>query len=160
MPTGTNEGSATTDPDPTRSTSVQSEGMRLASAVVYVFDLDRSVRFYRELLGLQVTVAMGEAALLVGESGSQLYLRSVGPHAPHATGGIGIQCLMWTASSRAALHRCEEALKDCDAHITTRRAAGFTWVEGRDPNGIPVHVTYPGPEQVARTEIITRIYSW
>ena len=135
-------------------------GMRLASAVLYVFDLRQSVEFYRDLLGLEVAVSAADAALLVSGEGSQLYVRSVGRHAPHATGGIGTPCLMWTAPNETALHRCERMLEARHAHISTHEDAGFTWVEGRDPSGIPLLVTYPGPEQVARTQIITRVYAW
>ncbi|QMU74009.1 VOC family protein [Streptacidiphilus sp. P02-A3a] len=128
--------------------------------MLYVFDLDESVGFYRELLGLEVTVANPTAALLVGGDGSQLYLRSVGPRAPHQTGGIGVQCSVWTAPSEAELKRCEQVLKRLNAHTTTHVAEGFSWVEGRDPNGVPVMVSHPGPGQAIRNQIISRIYAW
>jgi len=41
-----------------------------------------------------------------------------------------------------------------------RGADGFVWVEGRDPSGVPVVITYPGPEESARNAIISRVYSW
>lgn len=46
--------------------------LRLASAVMFVADLDRSVVFYQELLGLDVTVQTVDAALLVSPDGYQL----------------------------------------------------------------------------------------
>ncbi|QMU80417.1 VOC family protein [Streptacidiphilus sp. PB12-B1b] len=128
--------------------------------MLYVFDLAQSVAFYRELLGMAVTVENASAALLVGADGSQLYLRSVGPRAPHTIGGIGIQCSVWTAPSEAALKRCERVLKELNAHTTTHVAEGFSWVEGRDPNGVPVMVSHPGPGQAIRHQIISRIYAW
>ena len=65
--------------------------LRLASAVMFVRELERSVRFYRELLALEVTVQDKEAALLVSPDGFQLYLRSMGPRAPRPLGNVGIQ---------------------------------------------------------------------
>ena len=137
-----------------------SSRMRLTSVVLYVFDLERSVNFYQELLGLEVAVQNPTAALLAGADGSQLYLRSVGPRAPHSTGGIGVQCSVWTAPSEAELNRCEQVLKRLNAHTTTHVAEGFSWVEGRDPNGVPVMVSHPGPGQAIRHQIISRIYAW
>jgi catechol-2,3-dioxygenase len=134
--------------------------MRLTSVVLYVFDVERSVNFYQELLRLEVAVQNATAALLVGADGSQLYLRSVGPRAPHPTGAIGVQCTVWTASSESELTRCEQVLKRMNAHTTTHVAEGFSWVEGRDPNGVPVMVSHPGPGQAIRHQIISRIYAW
>ena len=34
------------------------------------------------------------------------------------------------------------------------------WVEGRDPSGVPVAVTYPGPDEDARNAITSRVYTW
>jgi len=144
------------DTDP----AVPSPGMRLASVALYVADLARSVRFYRELLLLTVGAETGTAAILVGADGSQLYLRSVGDRAPHVVGGIGVQCTVWTAVSTAELERCEQVLKSWNAHTATSTGEGFDWVEGRDPSGVPVMVSYPGPEHTARHRIMSRIYAW
>ncbi|RAG83325.1 hypothetical protein DN069_22655 [Streptacidiphilus pinicola] len=134
--------------------------MRLASVVLNVFDLQEAVSFYRELLGLEVSADTSTAALLVSADGSQLYLRSLSGHASHETGGIGVHCVLWTAPSPAELRHCEQVLKDRHAHTDTQEEAdGFVWVQGRDPSGVTVVVTHPGPDQVARTRIISRIYA-
>ena len=147
-------------PAPEQAQPPTGAGMRLTSVVLYVFDLEQSVSFYQELLGLEVTVDNPSAALLVGGDGSQLYLRAVGPHAPHPIGGIGVQCSVWTAPNEAELKRCEQVLKRLNAHTTTHVAEEFSWVEGRDPNGVPVMVSHPGPGQAIRHQIISRIYAW
>src|SRR5258705_4242337 len=49
--------------------------VRLASVVVSVSDLTRSVAFYQPLLRYTIAVRSDEAALLTGPDGSQLYLR-------------------------------------------------------------------------------------
>ncbi|GAB3610016.1 hypothetical protein GCM10027414_21410 [Humibacter ginsengiterrae] len=134
--------------------------LKLASAVMFVADLDRSVVFYQELLGLAATNRNDQAALLVSPDGYQLYLRSMGTGAQHPLGGIGIQYVVWTAPSEDDLARCEQVLKAQSPHVTRTSVDGFIMVEGRGPDGVPVVVTYPGPDQAPRHEILQRIYEW
>jgi catechol 2,3-dioxygenase-like lactoylglutathione lyase family enzyme len=133
---------------------------RLASAVMFVQDLDASESFYRELLGLKVTVRDEGVALLVSSAGFQLYLRAMGLEAQHGLGGLGVQYVIWTAADREDLARCERLLKDAGVHVHTRTADSFTLIEGRDPSGVPLVMTYPGPDLAARHEIMSRIYTW
>lgn len=134
--------------------------LTLASAVMFVADLDQSVRFYQELLGLDVTVRDEDAALLVNPDGYQLYLRSMGNRVQHPLGAIGIQYLIWTAESEEDLERCEQVLKAQSSQVTRTSVDGFTMLEGRGPDSVPVVVTYPGPHQAPRHEIVQRIYAW
>ncbi|AEW97895.1 MULTISPECIES: VOC family protein [Streptomycetaceae] len=135
-------------------------GLRLASVVLFVHDLEESAGFYSGLLGLRTTARETSAALLTGAEGSQVYLREIGPHGEHPMGAVGIQYAIWTARDPDDLRRCEDFLKDRGAYLTTESGDGFTLVEGRDPNGVPVLVSYPGPDRAARREIMTRIYAW
>lgn len=134
--------------------------LKLASAVMFVADLERSVVFYQELLGLDVAVRDEAAALLVSPDGNQLYLRSMGKRVQHPLGAIGIQYLVWTAESEEDLQRCERVLKAQSPQVTSTTVDGFRMVEGRGPDGVPVVVTYPGPDQAPRHEILQRIYAW
>jgi catechol 2,3-dioxygenase-like lactoylglutathione lyase family enzyme len=134
--------------------------LRLASAVMFVAELERSVTFYRELLGLDVTVHGDDAALLAHPDGYQLYLRRIGHRAAHPTGPIGIQYLIWTAQNEGDLERCERVLKAQSPNVTRSTTDGFTVIEGRGPDDVPVIVTYPGPDQAPRHEILERIYHW
>lgn len=133
-------------------------GPRLASVVVFVHDHDVSADFYRELLNMEVTVRTATAALLVGRGGFQVYLRAVGPRAAHPSGHVGAQYVIWTADGPEDLQRCERVLRARSDQVDTRHGDGFTVVEGRDPSGLPVLVAYPGPDEVARLEIISRYY--
>lgn len=135
-------------------------GVRLASVVMFVHDLDVSVAFYRALLGMEVTVRSPTAALLVSVDDFQLYLRAMGPGATRALGAAGVQYVIWTATDEEDLRRCEALLRDASAHVHTQTGDGFTLVEGRDPNGVPVMVTYPGPDLAVRHRIMARIYAW
>jgi catechol 2,3-dioxygenase-like lactoylglutathione lyase family enzyme len=134
--------------------------MQLTSAVIFVRDLEASVRFYRDLLGMKVTVENASATLLVSPTGSQLYLRTIGSDASHPLGGLGVQYVAWTADGREDLNRCESFLKDRSAYVMTHETDGFRMLEGRDPSDLPVMITYPGPDRAPRHDILARIYSW
>lgn len=127
---------------------------------MFVTELDRSVVFYGELLAWDVTVRDNTVALLASPDGSQLYLRRRGPNTEHPLGHVGVQYLMWTAEDDDELRRCERVLREQSTHVTTQTGDGFTVVEGRGPDDVPILVTYPGPEQVPRHEIMQRIYEW
>ncbi|WP_405803572.1 VOC family protein [Streptomyces sp. NBC_00210] len=133
-------------------------GPRLASVVVFVHDHDASADFYGELLKMKVTVRTATAALLVSRNGFQVYLRAVGPKAAHPVGDVGAQYVIWTADGPDDFHRCERVLRARSDRVDTREGEGLTVVEGRDPSGLPVLVAYPGPDEVARLEFISRYY--
>ncbi|MEO6533385.1 MAG: VOC family protein [Pseudolysinimonas sp.] len=127
---------------------------------MFVAELDRSVAFYQELLGLEATSRDGEAALLVSPDGYQLYLRSMGDRAPHFHANIGFQYLIWTAENEEDLQRCERVLRAQWPGVTSTTVDGFRMVEGRGPDGMPVVVTFPGLDKAPRHEILKRIYVW
>ena len=135
-------------------------GSRIGSAVMFVQDLDRSVRFYQEVLALTVTDRSSTAALLVSTQGTQLILRATGGPGAHALGGVGLQYLIWTADSADDLHRCERALTERSAYRDTRSSEGVTVVEGSDPDDITVMIGYPGPDQRPFDKLPARIYGW
>lgn len=134
--------------------------MRLASAVMFVSDLDTSVAFYCELLGLTVSVRDETAALLVSPNKNQLYLRGMGHRAQHPLGAIGIQYLIWSADDIDDLDRCERVLWLQSDHVTRNNSDGFEVVEGPGPDRVPIMIVYPGPDALARDQIIPRIYSY
>ena len=131
--------------------------VRLASVVVYVSDLTRSLAFYQPLLRYPTTARDVEAALLTGPDGSQLYLHQVGDNSTRRSGGIGMQTVAWTAGGPDDLDRCTELLKQWGAYVGRDTGENFTSLEGRDPDGLPVIIAYPGPEQAPRHLIHLRI---
>jgi catechol 2,3-dioxygenase-like lactoylglutathione lyase family enzyme len=139
---------------------VRETQLKLASVVMFVSALDRSVAFYCDLLHLEPTVRNNTAALLVGAPGWQLYLRALGNRATHASGGIGPQYVLWSAQSLEDLERCEARLREQSTHVSVTQHEGYRLLEGRDPDGLPVIITFPGPDELPRTEIISRIYDW
>ena len=133
---------------------------RLGSVVMFVQQLDRSVAFYTELLGLEVTDRDATAALLLSASGSQLILRSMGANAPRPLGAVGVQYVIWTAAGEDDLGRCERVLRQHGSYRETRTFEGATAVEGRDPDDVVVMITYPGPDQLPEHHLPLRIYGW
>jgi catechol-2,3-dioxygenase len=136
------------------------EAVRLSGAVMFVRNLDRSVTFYRELLGLQVTDTSSTAALLVSDDGLQLVLRATGQNAPHSLGSIGVQYLTWTTASKDDLDQRAEILRRHSAYRETRTDAGITVVEGRDPDDLVVMLFYTGPGMSPMHQLPARIYAW
>jgi CBS domain-containing protein len=130
--------------------------VKLAGAVVFVSDLARSLSFYQALLRYPTTVRAADAVLLTGPDGSQLYLRQAGDRSMRR-GGFGVQWVAWTAGDADDLDRCGEVLKERGAYVSRGTSEGITLLEGRDPDGLPVIVVYPGAEHVPRHVIHDRI---
>ena len=133
---------------------------RLGSVVMFVAELDRSVSFYTEVLGLDVSDRDATAALLASSNGTQLILRAMGGNAPHPLGSVGVQYVIWTAASADDLDRCEQALRQRQAYRTTRTLEDVAAIEGRDPDDIVVIITYPGPDKSPAHRLPLRIYGW
>jgi catechol 2,3-dioxygenase-like lactoylglutathione lyase family enzyme len=127
---------------------------------MYVSDLDASVTFYTELLGLRVSDREPTAALLASAARSPLILRSMGADATRALGSVGVQYVVWAAATEEELDRAEQVLKARSAYVETRRGDGYTMVEGRDPDDFPVLVAYPAPDEVPLHAVPVRIYAW
>ena len=75
---------------------------RLNHAVLYVRDLERSVAFYRDVLGFETVMTMGGAAAFVQAPGStndhDLGLFQIGPGAGPSEAGrrtVGLYHLAW-----------------------------------------------------------------
>jgi catechol 2,3-dioxygenase-like lactoylglutathione lyase family enzyme len=136
------------------------QSVRLGAAVVFVRDLDRSVTFYTELLGLTVADRSTTAALLVNGEGAELVLRAMGDGAQRPLGALGVQYLVWAAASQEDLGEFERRLRRCSAYRDTRTDAGVVAVEGHDPDDTPVVIVYRGPGEPAMRSLPTRIYAW
>ena len=73
----------------------------VASALMIVSDLARSVAFYCDVFSCKVALREQDTALLLTPGGFQLYLRSEEPSRRSRVGATGVQYLMWTTRSRA-----------------------------------------------------------
>ena len=123
--------------------------IRPGAVVVFVSDLTRSLAFYQPLLGYTLTASDAGTALLTGPDGSQLYLRQASGNGstPRNERDVGFEYVAWTSESPRDLDRCSRALTDNGAYIRRDTSEGIDVLEGRDPDGLPVLITYPGPEQ-------------
>jgi CBS domain-containing protein len=131
--------------------------VRLASVVMSVSDLTRSLDFYQPLLRYEVISRTDDAALLAGPDGSQLYLRSAVRSPELADGGANLDSVVWTAGGTDDLDRCMTLLAERGAFTSRDNRDGVDAVQGRDPDGLPVLITYPGPDQAPRHAVSRRV---
>jgi catechol-2,3-dioxygenase len=124
---------------------------RLNHAVLYVRDVERSVRFYRDVLGFQVVHQLpGAAFLRAAESRNDhdLGLFQVGAQAADSPAGrtsVGLYHLAWAVSTLADLADHERRLREAGAlvgasdHVTTKA------LYARDPDGLEFEVSWLVP---------------
>jgi len=138
----------------------ESHGVRMSAAVMFVRSLDRSVRFYTEVLGLPVVDRSPTAALLGEAGGPQLVLRAFGENAAHPLGALGVQYLVWSTESRDDLDRMTELLRQRSALKEAHDRGDGVSVEGRDPDDLVIMLVYQPPGQSGIRSLPARIYAW
>lgn len=140
------------------------DNVRLSAAVVFVRNLDKSVKFYTDVLGLAVVDRSPTAVLLGeengGDSGPQLVLRAFGENATHPLGSLGVQYLIWMTDSRDDLDRRAALLRQRSAYQETRTHDDAVVVEGRDPDDLVIMIGYRPPGQPALHGLPARVYAW
>lgn len=130
---------------------------KVASSLMTVSDLDRSVNFYLDVFSCQVAVHEQDTALLLTPDGFQIYLHSKGPSRRPRVGATGVKYLMWATDSQAELQRISQRLRAYDAAVFSYTENGVTFVEGSDPDHGRVIVAYPSPSQLPREMIASRL---
>jgi catechol 2,3-dioxygenase-like lactoylglutathione lyase family enzyme len=135
------------------------KGVRLIAAVIFVRDLQRSEDFYAPLLELEVEFKEPEGSLLGGTDGGRVMLREQ-PKAVRVASGIGVQYLIWDVSNPEELDRCENLLKSWGAHVATEVVDGVKLVEGHDPDGLVVLLSYPVAPRAKMTKLPERLYAY
>ncbi|HEX2384277.1 MAG TPA: VOC family protein [Acidimicrobiales bacterium] len=131
---------------------------RLNHAVLYVRDVDRSVRFYEEALGFTVAVQLpGAAFLRVPDSHNDhdLGLFAIGPDAadsPAGRGAVGLYHLAWEVETLGELQEVADrltkmgALAGASDHSTTKA------LYAKDPDGIEFEVSWLVPADLIDDE--------
>jgi catechol-2,3-dioxygenase len=128
--------------------------VRLNHAVLYVRDVERSVRFYRKVLGFTLVTEMGRF-------GSAAFLRAPGSTNDHDLGlfGIGDQLadsdagrstvglyhLAWEVDTLDELSRLHEALTEADALVGATDHGTTKSLYAKDPDGIEFEVVWVVP---------------
>ena len=136
------------------------DNVRLGAAVVFVRNLDTSVKFYTEVLDLAVVDRSPTAVLLGQDDGPQLVLRAFGENAAHPLGSLGVQYLIWMTASRDDLDRRTALLQQRSAFKETHTHGDAVTVEGRDPDDLVVMIGYRPPGQPALHSLPARVYAW
>ena len=115
--------------------------VRLNHAVLFVADLDRSVRFYTDLFGMEVVAREPRANasfLRLPRSGNHhdLGLFGVGTAGgPKRRGGIGLYHLAWQLDTIDELAAAREVLIDAGAYTGESSHGATKSVYGADPDG-------------------------
>jgi len=131
----------------------------VTSSVVFVTELDRSVEFYCDVFACSVSLEHDGGALLHAPGGFQIYLIARGSRAQHASGGTGLQYLIWSTDTADDLEHLEHLLRARGAHTDIHRSGGATFLETRDPDGIRVVTAHPSPLELPRVFLDPRLYS-
>jgi catechol 2,3-dioxygenase len=113
---------------------------RIFSAYLQVRDLDRSLSFYQDILGLDVDHNDGILAILRsrGDSGHTLVLRQIGDHPRHGPGKVGVTRLAFRVTGSADLDRAEELLTRHQMPYHRGQIAGADYLTTRDPDGLRI----------------------
>jgi catechol 2,3-dioxygenase-like lactoylglutathione lyase family enzyme len=130
---------------------------KVASSLMAVSDLARSVNFYCDVFSCRVALHEQDTALLLTPGGFQIYLHSKGPSRRPRVGATGVQYLMWATDSQPELLRISQRLFAYDVATCSYTENGVTFVEGCDPDGGRVIVAYPSPSQLPREVIAPRL---
>ncbi|BBY45204.1 hypothetical protein MCEL_34990 [Mycolicibacterium celeriflavum] len=132
-------------------------GATVASALIRVAELERSVNFYRDVFSCSVAIHEENTALLLTPDGFQIYLHSTGQPRRPPLASLGVQYLMWATDSEAEFERLAGRLRvhDQDTYQYTENEMSF--VEGCDPDGGRVFVAHPSPSRRPRQLIASRL---
>jgi catechol-2,3-dioxygenase len=125
---------------------------KLNHAVLRVRDLERSLAFYHDVLGLEPIARMGNVMAFMRAPGSEnhhdLGLASVGPGAPPPNDrGVGLYHLAWEVDAIESLREARAAL---ERHGTLSGASdhGATKsIYGYDPDGNEFEVMWLVPRE-------------
>ncbi|BDY26869.1 VOC family protein [Mycolicibacterium mageritense] len=133
----------------------------VASCVVRVTDLDRSVEFYRDVFSCHVGVQSEDMALLLTTKGFQIYLHVKEPFLARGIGVLGVQHLVWSTDSESDLEQISRRLQDYDpaAYLHTDDATGLNFLDACGPDAERIIITYPSPHELPRTAIADRLRS-
>ena len=124
--------------------------VRLNHAVLFVADLDRSERFYREVFGMEVAARetrANAAFLRLPRSGNHhdLGLFGIGSGSGPKRRGIGLYHLAWQLDTIDELVVARDALVAADAYVGESSHGATKSLYGADPDGNEFEVMWMLP---------------
>lgn len=131
---------------------------KVASSVMQVSELDRSIGFYRDVFSCVVEIREPDAALLLTPDGFQIYMYTRTSSTYRGVDDLGVQYIMWAVDSEEELQRVTERLCGHDPAIYIHTLNEVCFVDGRDPDGIRVIIAFPSPAQLPRELIDPRFH--
>jgi catechol-2,3-dioxygenase len=134
---------------------------RLNHAVLYVRDVDRSVAFYRDVLGFRPVMEIpGRAAFLQAEGSTNdhdLGLFAIGDGAGGSEAGrrtVGLYHLAWEVDTLAELDRVQTALLRAGALVGASDHGTTKALYAQDPDGLEFEVSWLVPADRLTPEVL------
>jgi catechol-2,3-dioxygenase len=127
---------------------------RLNHAVLYVRDVDRSVAFYRDLLGFRVVMGFPGAAFVQAPGSSNdhdLGLFQIGEAAGPSQAGqatVGLYHLAWEVDTLAELERLAARLAEAGALAGASDHGTTKSLYAKDPDGLEFEVAWVVPAEL------------
>lgn len=128
----------------------------VASYVMRVSNLDRSLTFYHGVFSCRVAIREHNMALLLAPNGFQLYLHSSDRLHRRGLGTAGVQYLMWATENESDFELITQRLRAYDTAVYSHTENGVTFLEGCDPTKAGDHrLPSPPPTSPHRHRRIT-----
>jgi catechol-2,3-dioxygenase len=124
---------------------------RLNHAVLYVRDVERSLAFYRDVLGFEPVMRMPGAAFVQAPGSTNdhdLGLFQLGPEAGPSEAGrrtVGLYHLAWEVDTLAELERLATRLAEAGALVGASDHGTTKSLYGKDPDGLEFEVAWVVP---------------
>jgi catechol-2,3-dioxygenase len=133
---------------------------RLNHAVVYVRNVERSVAFYRDVLGFRVAMSMPGAAFLQAAGSTNdhdLGLFEIGAGAAASDAGrstVGLYHLAWEVDTLGDLEAISRALSEAGALVGASDHSTTKSLYGHDPDGLEFEIAWVLPADRIDDEVI------
>ena len=135
---------------------------RLNHAVLYVRDVDRSVAFYRDVLGFEVLAGMslrGTAFLRAPGSTNDhdLGLFEIGPAASNSPAGrtsVGLYHLAWEVDTLRDLEHLAARLAEAGALVGASDHSTTKSLYGHDPDGLEFEIAWVVPAELLDESVL------
>jgi catechol-2,3-dioxygenase len=133
---------------------------RLNHAVLYVRNTERSVAFFKDVLGFRVANRIPGAAFLQAAASNNdhdLGLFEMGPKAGPTEAGrltVGLYHLAWEVDTLEELERIRTKLVEADALVGASDHGTTKALYARDPDGIEFEVSWLVPADKLTSDVI------